>query len=151
MRAKLLVCGAFVFALGVALVLALSILSEKEGNSFQQDNEVGLAELQRFAKTHSLRVSDFEQPTIWVQLTSEARKDPRGPCVTVCYKTRSDINPRHILLLYLTPQRGIIDEESLVEDLSEGTSQDLNKQGTNRSARLVEGGLLKGDEHAKRK
>lgn len=147
MRVKLLGCVAFVLALGLAFVLVLFILSEKECNSFQQDNEVGFAELQRFAKTHSLSVSDFEQPTIWVQLTSEARKDPRGPCVTVCYKTRSDINPRHILLLYLTPRRGIIDEESLVEDLSEGASQDLNKQGTNRSARLVEGGIGKGDEH----
>ena len=97
MRVKLLGCVAFVLALGLAFVLVLFILSEKECNSFQQDNEVGFAELQRFAKTHSLSVSDFEQPTIWVQLTSEARKDPRGPCVTVCYKTRSDINPRHIL------------------------------------------------------
>ena len=151
MRAKLFGCVAFVFALGGAFVLVMSILSEKERNSFQKDNEVGLAELQRFAKTHSLRVSDFEQPTIWVQLTSEARKDPRGPCVTVCYKTRSDVNPRHILLLYLTPRQGIIDEESLVEDLSEGASQDLNEQGTRRPARLVEGGIWKGDGHVKRK
>lgn len=130
MRAKLLGCAAFVIALGMAFVFVSLLLSEEECDSFQKDDEVGLAELQRFAKSHSLRVSDFEQPTIWVQLTSEARKDPRGPCVTVCYKTRSDINPRHILLLYLTPRRGIIDEESLVEDLSEETSQDSNKQGT---------------------
>jgi hypothetical protein len=151
MRAKLLGCAAVVFALVVASVLVLLILSERGNDFTPDDDEVGLVELQRFAQKYSISVSDFEQPTIWVQLSSEARKDPRGPCVTVCYQTRKDVNPRHILLLYLTPQRGIIDEESLVEDLSEGTSQDLNKQGTNRSARLVEGGLLKGDEHAKRK
>lgn len=126
MKVKLLGCTALGFALGVAFVLVPPILSEKISekicDSSQKNDEVGLAELQRFAKSHFLSISDFEQPTIWVQLTSEARKDPRGPCVTVCYKTRSDVNPRHILLLYLTPRRGIIDEESLVEDLSEEAS-----------------------------
>ena len=117
MSAKILWCAALVFVLGVVVVLLPSFLSENECDSLQKEDEVGLAELQRFAKARSLSISDFEQPTIWVQLTDEARKDPRGPCVTVCYKTRSDVNPRHILLLYLTPRGGIIDEESLVEDL----------------------------------
>ena len=96
-----------------------------------EDDEVGLSELKRYATAHSLALDDFEQPTIWVQLTSDAKKDPRGPCVTVCYKTRSGVNPRHILLLYLTPRGGIIDEESLVEDLSEVVSQNPNKRGGN--------------------
>ena len=94
----------------------------------QDDDEVGLSELKRYATAHSLALDDFEQPTIWVQLTSDAKKDPRGQCITVCYKTRSGVNPRHILLLYLTPRGGIIDEESLVEDFSE---QDTNKRGGN--------------------
>jgi hypothetical protein len=131
MRAKLLGCAAVVFALVVASVLVLLILSERGNDFTPDDDEVGLVELQRFAQKYSISVSDFEQPTIWVQLSSEARKDPRGPCVTVCYQTRKDVNPRHILLLYLSPRRGIIDEESLVEDVSEKASKDPNKQGTN--------------------
>ncbi len=131
MRAKLLGCAAVVFALVVASVLVLLILSERGNDFTPDDDEVGLVELQRFAQKYSISVSDFEQPTIWVQLSSEARKDPRGPCVTVCYQTRKDVNPRHILLLYLSPRRGIIDEESLVEDVSEKVSKDPNKQGTN--------------------
>ena len=96
------------------------------------DDEVGFSELKRYATAHSLKLDDFEQPTIWAQLTSDAKKDPRGPCVTVCYKTRSGVNPRHILLLYLTPRGGIIDEESLVEDLPEGNSRELDKEEGNR-------------------
>ena len=92
------------------------------------DDEVGFSELKRYAASHSLKPDDFEQPTIWAQLTSEARKDPRGACVTVCYKTRRGVNPRHILLLYLTPRGGIIDQESLVEDLPEENLHELTKQ-----------------------
>lgn len=91
------------------------------------DDEVGLSELKRYATAHSLVLNDFEQPTIWVQFTPDAKKDPRGPCVTVCYKTRRGVNPRHILLLYLTPRGGIIDEESLVEDLPEEDLPELNE------------------------
>ena len=92
------------------------------------DDEVGFSELKRYAASHSLKPDDFEQPTIWAQLTSEARKDQRGACVTVCYKTRRGVNPRHILLRYLTPRGGIIDEESLVEDLPEENLHELTKQ-----------------------
>ena len=104
-------------------------VSNRNRNSIvnPDDNEVGFSELKRYAAAHLLKPDDFEQPTIWAQLTYEARKDPRGACVTVCYKTRRGVNPRHILLLYLTPRGGIIDEESLVEDLPEENSQELNK------------------------
>ena len=123
-------CVIVFLSLCAIVFLAVSKCSRNSIDNPESD-EVGLSELQRYATAHSLNLNDFEQPTIWVQLTSEARKDPRGQCVTVCYKTRSNINPRHVLLLYLTPRRGVIDEESLVEDLSEETSHGRNKEGTN--------------------
>lgn len=120
----------------VLCTIVLFTVSNWTSNSIvHTDDEVGLSELKRYATAHSLRPDDFEQPTIWAQLTSDAKKDPRGPCVTVCYKTRSNINPRHILLLYLTPRGGIIDEESLVEGLPDGNSPKGDKQKEGQSTR----------------
>ena len=50
MRTKLLWCAALVFALGLATALLPPVLSEKKRDSLQIDDEVGLAELPRFAK-----------------------------------------------------------------------------------------------------
>lgn len=115
-----------VFSLLCAIVFFAASNRDGKPIAIPEDDEVGFSELKRYAAAHSLTPDDFEQPTIWVQLTADAKKDPRGPCVTVCYKTRNCVNPRHVLLLYLTPRGGIVDEETLVEDLPEGNLQKLN-------------------------
>ena len=93
----------------VIVILFLIALNNHKNTFDANDDEVGLSELKKYAETHSLTLSDFEQPTIWVQKSKEARKDPRGKCITVCYQTKENVSPRHIILLYLTYEDGIID------------------------------------------
>ena len=128
MRKRMRTCIAFVFASIIVFSLLL-FFPREESDFLPNDDEVGLAELQKFAIKYDLKISDFEQPTIWVQKSAVAKKDPRGPCVTICYKTKQDVNPRHILLLYLTPRRGIIDEESMVEEFADCDPQNQMTEG----------------------
>lgn len=109
----------------VATVAAVLSCFRCERAGYAEDAEVALAELKRFAASHSLRVDDFEQPTIWVRKATQPQTDPRGRCITVCYKTKDGIAPRHILLLYLTAEYGIIDQEYLVESCED---EEMEKQ-----------------------
>ena len=116
MRMKKLLCGMSLCVFLLAAIFLLPSYFQKPNDALPDEDEVGLAELQRFANKYGLTVADFEQPTIWVQLSTEAKEDPRGPCVTVCYTTKKDVCPKLTLLLYLTPRQGIIDMEAMVEN-----------------------------------
>ena len=99
-----------------AIIILFVISLNSDRNTYDtKDDEVGLSELKKYISYHSLNIDDFEQPTIWVQKSKEARKDPRGRCITVCYQTKENVSPRHIILLYLTYEDGIIDYERLIE------------------------------------
>ncbi len=101
------------------------------GTGEEVSDEVGLHELKEYVLQHHMKIDDFQQPTVWAQLSKEARSDPRGECVTLCYITKEHINPRHIFLVYISPRRGIIDRESLIEDRPEKVGADFLHEDSN--------------------
>ena len=81
MRKRMRICIAFVFA-SIMVFSLLLFVSRKESEFLPKDDEVGLAELQKFAIKYDLKISDFEQPTIWVQKSAVAKKRSQR---TMCY------------------------------------------------------------------
>ena len=74
--------------------------------------EVALTNLTNYARNEGIRVDDFGQPKIWVK--NQKCKDNTG-CIIVEYQTLPNVFPRHCLLLYIHPKKGVVDEKRLIE------------------------------------